>query len=132
MMNADAKIKVMVLEEDKTVWDKIQGRLEGRPYETTRFESGNKALGASKDTFFDLALVGHSMEGEDPIDLMKAFVMASPMTSVITVTDLSDSEVEERAEGYGILGNITRDMPAESLITLLNSYERIQQSLKGT
>ena len=61
---------------------------------------------------------------------MKAFVMATPMTSIIMVTDLSDSEVDEKAEGYGILGNITRDVPAESLLSLLHTYEKIQQSFK--
>jgi hypothetical protein len=47
------------------------------------------------------------------------------MTSIIMVTDLSDSEVEEKAEGYGILGNINRNVPAENLFSLLEPYEKI-------
>ena len=58
----------------------------------------------------------------------KTFVMASPMTSIIMVTDLSHSEVDEKAEGYGILGNIARDVPAEELLSLLGAFEKIQQS----
>jgi len=54
--------------------------------------------------------------------------MASPMTSIIMVTDLSHSEVDEKAEGYGILGNIARDVPAEELLSLLGAFEKIQQS----
>jgi DNA-binding response OmpR family regulator len=130
MVNQETKIKVLLLENDPAVLDKIQLALEGRPYEKTSFSSSNEALKASKETLFDLIIAGHNAEHEDPIDVMKTFVMATPMTSIIMVTDLSDSEVDEKAEGYGILGNISRDVPAESLLSLLHTYEKIQQSFK--
>ena len=127
-MNQERKVKVLLLENDPAVLDKIQLALEERSYEKTSFSSSGEALKASKQTLFDLIIAGHNAEHEDPINVMKAFVMATPMTSIIMVTDLSDSEVDEKAEGYGILGNITRDVPAESLLSLLHTYEKIQQS----
>ena len=130
MVNQETKIKVLLLENDPAVLDKIQLALADRPYEKTCLSSSNEALKASKETLFDLIIAGHNAEHEDPIDVIKAFVMATPMTSIIMVTDLSDSEVDEKAEGYGILGNITRNVPAEDLLSLLNTYEKIQQSLK--
>jgi len=129
-VNHKTKIKVLLLENDPAVLDKIQLALEGRPYEKTSFSSSNEALKASKETLFDLIIAGHNAEHEDPIDVMKTFVMATPMTSIIMVTDLSDSEVDEKAEGYGILGNIARNVPAEGLLSLLHTYEKIQQSFK--
>ena len=130
MVNQETKIKVLLLENDPAILDKIQLALEGRPYEKASFSSSDEALKASKETLFDLIISGHNAEDEDPIGVMKAFVMATPMTSIIMVTDLSDSEVDEKAEGYGILGNITRKVPTESLLSLLNTYEKIQQSFK--
>ena len=127
-MNQETKIKVLLLENDPAVHDKIQQALEGRPYEKTSFSSSNEALKASKKSFFNLVITGHNEENKNPIDVMKAFVMASPMTSIIMVTDLSESEVDEEAEGYGILGNITRNVPTEGLLSLLHTYEKIQQS----
>jgi hypothetical protein len=56
--------------------------------------------------------------------------MTSPMSSIIMVTDLSHSEVDEKAEGYGILGNIARNVPTEDLLSLLHTFEKIQQSFK--
>ena len=129
-MNQESKIKVLLLENDPAVLDKILLALEERCYEKTSFSSSNEALKASKQTLFGLIIAGHNAEQEDPIDVMKAFVMATPMTSIIMVTDLSDSEVDEKAEGYGILGNITRDVPTKSLLSLLHTYEKIQQSFK--
>jgi DNA-binding NtrC family response regulator len=130
MVNQETKIKVLLLENDPAVLDKIQLALEEKPYEKTSFSSSNEALKASKKSFFDLVITGHNEENNDPIDIIKAFVMATPMTSIIMVTDLSDSEVDEKAEGYGILGNITRNVPTEGLLSLLHTYEKIQQSLK--
>jgi len=130
MVNQETKIKVLLLENDPAVQEKIQQALEDRAYETICFFNNHEALEALKNSFFDLVITGHNEENKDPIDVMKAFVMATPMTSFIMVTDLSDSEVDEKAEGYGILGNITRDVPAESLLSLLHTYEKIQQSFK--
>ena len=129
-MNQETKRKVLLLENDPAVLEKIQMALEDRPYEKVCFPSKNDALEASKTSFFDLVITGHNEENEDPIEVMKTFVMASPMSSIIMVTDLSHSEVDEKAEGYGILGNIARNVPTEDLLSLLRTYEKIQQSFK--
>ena len=124
------KRKVLLLENDPAVMEKIQQTLEDDTYEKACFSKRNEALKASKETLFDLIITGYNEENEDPIDVMKTFVMASPMTSIIMVTDLSHSEVDEKAEGYGILGNIARNVPTEDLLSLLGTFEKIQQSFK--
>ena len=129
-MTRKTKRKVLLLENDPAVMEKIKQTLEDDTYEKACFSNRNEALKASKETLFDLIITGHNEENEDPIDVMKTFVMASPMTSIIMVTDLSHSEVDERAEGYGILGNIVRDVPTEDLLSLLGTFEKIQQAIK--
>lgn len=130
-MNPETKRKVLLLENDPAVLEKIQQAMEDRSYEKTCFSSSNDALKASKETLFELIITGHNAENKDPVDVMKTFVMASPMSSIIMVTDLSHSEVDEKAEGYGILGNIDRNVPTGDLLSLLETYEKIQQSFKG-
>ncbi len=130
-MNPETTRKVLLLENDPEVLEKIQKALQDRFYEKTCFSSSHDALKASKETLFDLVITGHNEENKDPIDVMKTFVMASPISSIIMVTDLSHSEVDEKAEGYGILGNIGRDAPTGDLLSLLETYEKIQQSFRG-
>jgi DNA-binding NtrC family response regulator len=129
MMEQKTPAKVLLLENEPEITEKIQQALGKEPYETTCFSSCVEALEASEKNPFNLVISGHNAEHKDPVEVMKDFVMASPMSSIIMVTDLSDSEVEEKAEGYGILGNISRNVPVEKLFTLLNTYEKIQQSL---
>ena len=129
-MPQETKRNVLLLENNPAVLEKIQMALEDRPYEKICFSSKNDALKASKTSFFDLIITGHNNENIDPIEVIKTFVMTSPMSSIIMVTDLSHSEVDEKAEGYGILGNIARNVPTEELLSLLRTFEKIQQSFK--
>jgi DNA-binding NtrC family response regulator len=130
-MNPETTRKVLLLENDPAVLEKIQQALEKRTYDKTCFSSSKDALKASKETLFELIITGHNEEKTDPIDVMKTFVMASPMSSIIMVTALSHAEVDEKAEGYGILGNVDRNVPTDDLLSLLKTYEKIQQSFKG-
>jgi len=129
-MTQEKRRNVLLLENDPAVLEKIQQALGDSTYEKNCFSRNLEALEASKKSFFDLVITGHNEENEDPIEVMKAFVMASPMTSIIMVTDLSHSEVDEKAEGYGILGNIARDVPTDELLSLLHTFEKIQQTFK--
>ena len=127
-MTQETKRKALLLEKDPAVLEKIQRILKDRSYEPTCFSGKKEALAALKETFFSLVVTGLTENDDDPMEVMKAMVMTSPMTSVIMVTDLSESEVEEKAEGYGILGNVGREVPAKDLMSLLDVYEKIQGS----
>ena len=127
-MNQETKKKALLLENNPKVLEKIQQILRDKPYEQVCFTGKTEALDALKETFFPLAVTGLTENDDDPVDVMKTMVMTSPMTSIIMVTDLSDTEVDEKAEGYGILGNVGRDVPPKDLLSLIDAFEKIQQS----
>ena len=129
-MNQEKETKVLLFENDPTVLEKIEEAFLNRNHKVIRFSTRDEALDALKSTSFDLLLVGIGAEKLDPMEVLRSFVMASPMSSVITITDLSDDEIHEKAEGYGILGNIPRNIPDEQLFTLLDTHEKIHQSLR--
>ncbi|EFK07554.1 response regulator receiver domain protein [delta proteobacterium NaphS2] len=129
-MNQETEEKVLLFENDPTVLEKIDQAFLNRNHKVIRFSTRDEALDALKGASFDLLLVGLGAEEVDPIEVLRTFVMASPMSSVITITDLSDDEIHEKAEGYGILGNIPRDVPSEQLFALLDTHEKIHQSLR--
>ena len=129
-MNQKTETKVLLFENDPTVLEKIEEAFLNRNHRVIRFSTSDEALDALKSTSFDLILVGLGAEKPDPMEVLRSFVMASPMSSVITITDLSDDEIHEKAEGYGILGNIPRNIPNEQLFTLLDTHEKIYQSLR--
>ena len=129
-MNPVTNTKVLILENDPLVLDKIKQNLKGQAFITQSFGSCEKAIEALKKDFFQIIITGHATDADDPIEVMKAMVMTSPISSIIMVTDLSDADVEEKAEGYGILGNITRDVPKNELRSFINTYHEIQTTLQ--
>ncbi|MCG6880005.1 MAG: response regulator [Deltaproteobacteria bacterium] len=129
-MSQETETKVLLFENDPTVIYKIEQAFLNRNLKVIRFSTRDEALEALNGTSFDLLFVGLGVEKLDPIKVVRTFVMASPMSSVITITDLSDAEIHEKAEGYGILGNITRDIPNEQLFSLLDNHTKIHQSLR--
>ena len=122
----DAKrILALILEKDETVVASIDNTLQGRSYSVTVLSKKEEALNLLKEKVFQLAIVGNTEDRASVFQIMREIVTVSPMTSMILVTDLSEEEVEEKAEGYGILGHIGRAVPSGDLVQLLDSLEKI-------
>ena len=101
-MKDEKRILALILEKDETVVASIDNTLQSRPYSVTVLSKKEEALNLLKERAFQLAIVGNTEDSASVFGIMREIVAASPMTSMILVTDLSEEEVEEKAEGYGI------------------------------
>jgi ActR/RegA family two-component response regulator len=124
-MKDEKRILALILEKDETVVASIANTLQNRSYAVTVLSKQEEALNLLKERAFQLAIVGETEDSASVFEIMREIVAASPMTSMILVTDLSEKEVDERAEGYGILGHIGRVVPSGDLVQLLDSLEKI-------
>lgn len=124
-MKDKKRILALILEKDETVVASIDNTLQSRPYSVTVLSKKEEALKLLKERAFQLAIVGNTEDSVSVFGIMREIVAASPMTSMILVTDLSEEEVDEKAEGYGILGHIGRAVPSGDLGQLLDSFEEI-------
>ena len=119
------KTPALILEKDRELAETISKSLKRRSYAVTSLSSRDEALALLKENLCPLAIVGDAEGGVSPFESMKDIVMASPMTSMVLITDLPKEEVEEKAEGYGILGHVGREDPSRNLIRLVKSFEEI-------
>ena len=124
-------INVLVMETDTAITEKIEKLLKERSYQPTRVSTKDDATSLLKRGHYPLALVGHTFESDSVFESMKDIVMTSPMTSMLLITDRPQAEVDEKSEGYGILGHVKRNIPAEDLTSLLNNFEGIYKTLPG-
>ena len=124
-MKDEKRILALILEKDETVVASIDNTLQSRPYSVTVLSKQEEALNLLQERVFQLAVVGNTEDGTSVFQIMREIVKVSPMTSMILVTDLSEEEVDEKAEGYGILGHIGRAVPSGDLVQLLDSLEKI-------
>jgi DNA-binding NtrC family response regulator len=124
-MNTQKEIRALVVEKDERVAVAIQKMLEDRRYRVTPLSGKEDAIRLLKERPVSLAVAGETEDSDSPFHIMKEIVMASPMTSLILITDLPKEEVDDKAEGYGILGHTGRSVRPEDMIPLLESFEKI-------
>ena len=124
-MKDEKRILALILEKDETVVATIDNALQSRPYSLKALSKKEDALNLLKERAFQLAIIGNTEDSASVFQTMREIVKASPMTSMILVTDLSEEEVDEKAEGYGILGHISRAIPLDNLAQLLDRLEEI-------
>ena len=124
-MKDEKRILALILEKDEIVVVLVDNTLQNRSYSVTVLSKKEEALNLLKERAFQLAIVGNTEDSASVFGIMREIVAASPMTSMILVTDLSEEEVDEKAEGYGILGQIGRAVPSGDLVQLLDSLEEI-------
>lgn len=128
MENQD-DIKALVVEKDQTVVESIELVLKEKSYIVTSSSNEDEALDLLRKTPYPLAIVGDAKGTSSTFEIMRKIVMTSPMTSIILISDLPTKEVDERAEGYGILGHVNRSILSKDLTLLIEHFEKISQSI---
>jgi DNA-binding NtrC family response regulator len=128
-MDSQQNVKALVLVCDPGISRSLEALLKGRSYDVVVFSGKKEALKFLKEKPTPLAVVGEADKNASPFKSMKDIVMTSPMTSIILITDLPKKEVDEKAEGYGILGHINRNIPSDELTSLLENFEKVFKSL---
>jgi DNA-binding NarL/FixJ family response regulator len=119
------KPHALILEKDRKLIDSIEKILKRRSYAVTTSFEKEVALQHLKERTYPLAVVGDAEGSGSPFEAMRDIVMASPMTSMVLITDLPEDEVNEKAEGYGILGHVSREVRSKDLLKLVKSFEAI-------
>jgi DNA-binding response OmpR family regulator len=125
MMTDQENIRLLILEKDVQVVDAVKNHLENGPHDLHVLSSLNEAISLLKSESFSIAIVGNTVETDSPFAGLRDMVKASPMTSIILLSDLPEEEVHERAEGCGILGHVARSVTEEDLNHLLNRFRQI-------
>ena len=127
-MNTQKEIRALVVEKDEQVAEAIQNMLEARHYRVTLLARKEDAIRLLKERHVSLVVAGEAEDSDSPFHIMKEIVMASPITSMILITDLPKKEVDDKAEGYGILGHTGRSVRSKDMMPLLESFEKILRS----
>lgn len=124
-MDVQKEVDALIVEKDEETAAAVRKILEKRGYRVTLRSGRDEAIQLLKERRMSLVVAGDAEGSDSPFDMMKAIVKTSPMTSMILITDLSKQEVEDRAEGYGILGHTNRSVRPQDMDPLLQSFERI-------
>jgi DNA-binding response OmpR family regulator len=118
-------VRVLIVEKDTAVVGLVKDILRNGSYDLHVLSSFNEAVSLLKSESFQIAVVGTTLETDSPFEGLVDMVKASPLTSIILLSDLPEAEVHEQAEGCGILGHVPRSVPSEDLNHLLYRFKQI-------
>ncbi len=129
-MTEEKKYAAIIIEKNLERATQVANLLEKRRYAPAVFSTRESMIQELAGKTVPLVILGETEEGDSSFQLMQEVVKRSPMTSIILITDASEKEVEEKAEGYGILGHVG-SAPENALFTLLDNFEKISGVLTG-
>ena len=129
-MEKHPSVKVLIVEKSAEISQMLKSILEKRGFDISMEPGAEKGLQLLKEGGVALAFAGSTEEGIPTLELMRKIVMQSPMTSLILISELSNEELDEKAEGYGILGNIRPQAPTDGLDELIDTFDNIHKTLR--
>ncbi len=127
-MTKASKYRTVIVEGDQERAMRLLKLLQQRSYAPNILPTREQMLKELAGKTLPLIILGETQDGFSPYQLMHDVVKHSPMTSMILVTDETGQDVEEKAEGYGILGHVGSN-PGDDLFTLLDNFEKISGAL---
>ena len=130
-MKEEKKYRTVIIEKDQERATQFVKLLEKRDYSPSILSTREEMIEELAGKTLPLIILGETQDGFSPFQLMREVVKRSPMTSIILITDEAAEDVEEKAEGYGILGHVGTT-PDKDLFPLLDNFEKISGALAHT
>ena len=130
-MMKEKEFNTSIVEQDQERAMGMVNLLKERMYASTIISTKEEMIELLGGKTIPLIILGETADGYSPFELMKEVVKHSPMTSIILLTDATEEEVEEKAEGYGILGHVGT-APGAAFFSLLDNFEKISGVLTAS
>ncbi len=111
------KLKILVVDDEKSQRDLVSGFLEKNCYQVTVAESGEDALEKYQESYLSVVLVDMKMPGMNGIELIEKLKELNPFVQVIMLTAFGSVDTAVAAMKKGAFDYLTK--PIEDLDELL-------------
>jgi DNA-binding NtrC family response regulator len=81
------KTTILIVDDESSIRDTLQGALEDRGYKVFVAENGYTAIQMAKNTHFDIMFIDVAMPGIDGFQTLEEIKKIDPLTSVIMMTE---------------------------------------------
>jgi len=125
-MNKGNQPRILVVDDEFSVRDSLQGWFRKDGYLVTACGNGAEALRALEAERFDVALLDIKMPGMDGIELQERIHRSTPETVVIMITAFASVETAVTALKQGALDYVTKPIDPDELSHLVR--RAIEQS----
>ncbi len=119
-VDADGKIRVMILDDEPIVAKRLGPALEKHGFEVEAFVDPREALARLDERSFDIVVTDLRMEEVDGIQVLEHIMSSCPNTRVILITGYATVEVAREALVKGAFDFIAKPFKPKDLRAVLN------------
>jgi len=109
----NAKLQVLVIDDDAVVGRSFDRVLSDKGYEVSTALSGEEALDTLENTEFDVVFTDIKMPGMDGLEVAERIKARCPWTPVVVITGYGTAENEAQASVLGVSGFVHKPLTPE-------------------
>ncbi|MGR3293538.1 MAG: response regulator [Candidatus Scalindua sp.] len=119
------KTTILIVDDEISIRDTLQGVLEERGYKVYVAENGYTAIQMAKNTHFDIMFIDVLMPGIDGFQTLEEVKKIDPVTNVIMMTGQNIEDFTGQAVSRGAFAHITKPVDFVNLLQLtINAIEK--------
>ena len=127
----NAKLQVLVIDDDAVVGRSFDRVLSDKGYEVSTALSGEEAMDSIRENDFDVVFTDIKMPGMDGLEVTERIKARCPWTPVVVITGYGTTENEARASVLGVSGFVHKPLTPEIIesVTLkaLDEAEKVER-----
>ncbi|MBT8071139.1 MAG: response regulator [Gammaproteobacteria bacterium] len=111
----NAKLQVLVIDDDAVVGRSFDRVLSDKGYEVSTVNSGEEAMDSINEANFDVVFTDIKMPGMDGLEVTERIKARCPWTPVVVITGYGTEENEARASVLGASGFVRKPLTPEMI-----------------
>jgi len=111
----NAKLQVLVIDDDAVVGRSFDRVLSDKGYEVSTVLSGEAAMDTMDETNFDVVFTDIKMPGMDGLEVAERIKERCPWTPVVVITGYGTADNEEKASVLGVNGFVRKPLTPEMI-----------------
>jgi DNA-binding NtrC family response regulator len=119
-----ARTKVLVLDDEEIVCERLKAHLEKEDCEVETFTSSQEAIDRLAAKRFDVVVTDLKMPGPSGLDVLHFLRGHSPATQVIMITGYATIEAAREAEWGGVFEFVTKPFELDAMASLVAKAAR--------
>jgi two-component system response regulator YesN len=117
------KTNTLIVSADTANIELLIRELKQRGYQVTTVQTGSAALELVKTEKYNLVLIDDSLKDMPVIDLISAVMHIDVAISIGLLTNMADSEIHEKFEGWGIIGAIPKPVDTDGMESFIKKFD---------
>jgi len=115
----DKKAKILVLDDEPIVGERLKASLERAGFEVDSFTSGQKALERLQGEKYDILVTDLKMSGPDGMEVLRQARILCPGIKSVAITGFATRETAEEARESGAVVFLAKPFKISQLKSLL-------------